>query len=233
MKTRRTGRSFLRTWSSRLLKLVLVLLLIPVLLTFVYRPGSVHPVSTLMLADLVTLKGYDRRWVPLQEMGLVGPATVMMSEDAKFCAHDGVDWGEMRAVINDALSGGNARGASTIPMQTVKNLFLWNGRSYFRKGLEVPLAIYFDAVMPKQRVMEIYLNIAEWGPGIYGLEAAAQHYFGRAARDLSRGQAALLAVALPNPHRRNPGKPSAGLKRLANNIERRARASGAYIDCLK
>jgi monofunctional biosynthetic peptidoglycan transglycosylase len=118
-------------------------------------------------------------------------------------------------------------------MQTVKNLFLSNGRSFLRKAVEVPLALYFDAVMPKRRVMEIYLNIAEWGPGIYGLEAAAHHYFGRPARDLTRKQAALLAVTLPNPHARNPAKPSAQLSRLANRIERRAQASGAYIGCIK
>ncbi|WP_188720039.1 biosynthetic peptidoglycan transglycosylase [Nitratireductor aestuarii] len=233
MPTRTRFRASKRVWTRRVAKLLLLIVLVPLLLTLVYRPGFVHPVSTLMLADLVTFKGYDRRWVPLEEMGQVGPVSIMMSEDAKFCAHGGVDWGEMRAVVNDFMDGENPRGASTISMQTVKNLFLTNGRSFFRKAVEVPLALYFDAVMPKRRVMEIYLNIAEWGPGIYGLEAASQHYFGRPARDLTRKQAALLAVTLPNPLVRNPAKPSAQLSRLANRIERRARASGAYIGCIK
>lgn len=215
------------------MRILLVLVLTPLVLTLVYRPSFVRPISTLMLADLVSLSGYDRRWVPLAEMGGVAPISVMMSEDAKFCAHMGVDWGEMHGVVKDVISGENARGASTITMQAVKNLFLWNDRSFIRKGLELPLAIYFDLVIPKDRIMEIYLNVAEWGPGIYGIEAASQHYFGRAAKDLSRRQAALLAVTLPNPLARNPAKPSPGLSRLANNIERRARASGAYISCLK
>lgn len=232
MKTRSGVRASVRVWRRRIVRLLLLLIIAPLLLTLIYRPSFVHPISTLMLADLLTFSGYDRRWVPLEEMGTLAPASIMMSEDAKFCTHNGVDWGEMRAVVDDFMSGGNARGASTISMQTVKNLFLWNGRSYIRKGIELPLALYFDAVTPKSRVMEIYLNIAEWGPGIYGIEAASQHYFGRSARDLTRRQAALLAVTLPNPHIRNPAQPSDRLSRLANNIERRARASGAYIGCL-
>jgi len=232
MKTRSGVRASVRVWRRRIVRILLLLIIAPLLLTLIYRPSFVHPVSTLMLADLLTFSGYDRRWISLEEMGTLAPASIMMSEDAKFCAHNGVDWGEMRAVVDDFMSGGNARGASTISMQTVKNLFLWNGRSYIRKGLELPLALYFDAVTPKSRVMEIYLNIAEWGPGIYGIEAASQHYFGRPTRDLTRRQAALLAVTLPNPHIRNPAQPSDRLSRLANNIERRARASGAYIGCL-
>jgi len=233
MPTRSRFRASTRVWTRRAAKLLLLIILAPLLLTLLYRPSFVHPISTLMLADLVTMNGYDRRWVPLEEMGQIGPVSIMMSEDAKFCAHWGVDWGEMRAVVNDFIDGESPRGASTISMQTVKNLFLSNGRSFLRKAVEVPLALYFDAVMPKRRVMEIYLNIAEWGPGIYGLEAAAHHYFGRPARDLTRKQAALLAVTLPNPHARNPAKPSAQLSRLANRIERRAQASGAYIGCIK
>jgi Membrane carboxypeptidase (penicillin-binding protein) len=229
----RTGiRASARIWLRRFWKLLLIIVAIPLVLSILYRPGFIHPVSTLMLADLVALKGYDRRWVPLEEMGQIGPISVMMSEDAKFCAHNGVDWGEMRAVLNEFLNGESPRGASTITMQTVKNLFLPIGRSYVRKLVEVPLAMYFDLIYPKRRIMEIYLNVAEWGPGIYGLEAASQHYFGRPARDLTARQAALLAVTLPNPSARNPAKPSNQLNRLANRIERRARASGAYIGCI-
>src|SRR5690606_19877166 len=97
----------------------------------------------------------------------------------------GVDWKAFNLVLEDAFAGEKARGASTIPMQTAKNLFLWNGRSYIRKGIALPLALYIDWVLPKRRIMEIYLNIAEWGPHIYGAEAAAQYHFGRSARDLS------------------------------------------------
>jgi monofunctional biosynthetic peptidoglycan transglycosylase len=117
-------------------------------------------------------------------------------------------------------------------MQTAKNLFLWNSRSFIRKGLELPLALVADAVWPKERTMEIYLNIAEWGPGIYGIEAAARHHFKTSAAKLSTRQAALLAVALPNPIDRVAGKPGKGMQRLANVVDRRAKRSGEYITCL-
>ena len=117
-------------------------------------------------------------------------------------------------------------------MQTVRNLFLWLSRSYIRKGIEIPLALYADTVWGKRREMELYLNIAEWGPRIFGIEAAAQHYFGRSAADLTARQSALLASALPNPIDRNPARPSSLMKSLARTIEARARASGPYIVCL-
>src|SRR5262245_36912778 len=155
-----------------------------------------------------------------------------MSEDGQLCGHNVIDWVQMNSVIDDAMAGEPTRGASTIPMQTVKNLYLWHGRSFVRKALEAPLALYFDGIMPKKRIMEIYLNIAEWGPGIYGVEAAAQHHFGRSAKQLSRRQAALLAVTLPNPGERNPAKPGPGMRRLASVIERRAAQSGDYVQCV-
>jgi monofunctional biosynthetic peptidoglycan transglycosylase len=139
---------------------------------------------------------------------------------------------KLLGVVVDALLGEATRGASTIPMQTAKNLFLWNGRSFLRKGLELPLALGADAVWTKKRLMEIYLNIAEWGPGIYGIEAAAQHHFKTSAAKLTKKQAALLAVSLPNPITRVASKPSRGMSRLANLIQRRASASGEYIKCL-
>ena len=206
--------------------------MIPLVLTLLYLPPFVRPVSTLMLADLVTLQGYDRRWVPLEDISPVLVNSVIMSEDGQFCRHLGIDFGELSGVVSDALAGEPTRGASTITMQTVKNLFLWNGRSIVRKVLELPLAAYFDLVVPKWRIMEIYLNIAEWGPGIYGIEAAAQHHFGVSAKQLTPRQAALLAVALPNPITRDPAKPSAGLRRLANLIQRRAARSGDYVQCV-
>lgn len=220
-------------WIRRAIIALVVLAAIPAVLTFVYLPPFVHPISTLMLRDLATLNGYDRRWVVIDEVAPVLVHSVIMSEDGQFCSHRGIDWGELNAVLEDAMAGESTRGASTIPMQTVKNLFLWPGRSFLRKALEAPLAVYFDAIMPKKRIMEIYLNIVEWGPGIYGIEAAAQHHFGRSARDLSRRQSALLAVTLPNPLERNPARPGPGLKRLASLIERRAAGSGDYVRCVQ
>ena len=223
----------MRRWMSRIFWVLVVLCATPLVLTIVYAPSSVHPVSTLMLKDLATFDGYDRRWVRLEDMGTLVVDSVVMSEDGQFCRHDGIDWGEFRVVLQDALAGEATRGASTIPMQTVKNLFLWGSRSHIRKAIELPLALYFDAVLPKARIMEIYLNIVEWGPNIYGVEAAAQHHFGKPARELTRRQAALLAVTLPNPLERNPAKPGPGLNRIAAKIERRARGAGDYVKCLR
>jgi len=206
----------------------------PAVLTLLCLPSFVHPISTLMLKDLVTLTGYERRWVSIDDVAPVLAHSVIMSEDGQFCFHRGVDIGELRGVVDDALAGEATRGASTITMQTVKNLFLWSRPlGTVRKVFELPLAVYFDAVMSKRRLMEIYLNIAEWGPGIHGIEAAAQYHFGIPAKQLSRRQAALLAVSLPNPIARNPAKPGPGLRRLANLIERRAARSGAYVGCIQ
>lgn len=227
------ARARLRTWARRTGVVLLCVALIPVVLVPVYGFGFVHPVSTLMLADLATLKGYDRHWVAIDEVAPVAVYSVMMSEDGRFCEHSGVDWRELDSVIYRAMEGEKTRGASTIVMQTGKNLFLWPGRSYLRKAIELPLALYIDLVLSKRRIMEIYLNIAQWGPGLYGIEAASRYRFARPASELTRRQAALLAVTLPSPETRNPAKPTRGLLRLARIIERRARAAGAYVGCLK
>lgn len=218
--------------ARRVLSVVLALVALPYLLVLVYALPFTRPVSTLMLADLALLRGYDRRWVDLDEISPNLARAVMMSEDGQFCFHAGVDWRQMRGVVQDALDGEATRGASTISMQTVKNLFLWNGRSFIRKGLELPLALGADFVWSKRRMLEIYLNVAEWGPGIYGAEAAAQHHFRVSAAKLSARQAALLAVSLPNPITRNAGRPSRGMQRLAAVVEHRMRNSGAYIKCI-
>lgn len=220
-----------RQWRRVVLAFV-ALAALPYVLILLYAVEFVRPVSTLMLRDLVLLRGYDRQWVSFDDISPNLVQAVMMSEDGQYCFHAGVDWGQMRAVVNEALAGEQTRGASTIPMQTAKNLFLWNGRSFVRKAMELPLAVAADFVWSKRRLMEIYLNIAEWGPGIYGIEAAARHHFNVSAAKLTRRQAALLAVSLPNPFERNAGKPGRGLQRLARLIERRASRSGEYIKCL-
>lgn len=212
---------------------VAILILVPVVLTFVYSSSSINPVSTLMAARFISGKPVERKWVELDNINVVLVHSVMMSEDAKFCAHNGIDYDALNQVIDNALEGEKTRGASTLSMQTVKNLYLWPGRSYFRKLLELPLALLTDFVWGKRRMIEIYLNIAEWGDGIFGIEAASQHYFGRSAKKLNARQSALLAVALPNPRWRNAAKAGRGLKRLAKNIERRAYQSGAYVKCIR
>lgn len=222
----------LRRAFGLLIVTLVVLIALPLALVPVYAIPGIRPISTLMLGDYITFKPVNRDWVDLEDIAPVLVHSVMMSEDGQFCIHDGVDWVQMRGVVNDALEGEATRGASTIPMQTAKNLFLWNGRSFIRKGMELPLALASDFVWSKQRMMELYLNVAEWGPGIYGAEAAAKHHFGVPAAKLTRRQAALLAVSLPNPIERNAGKPGRGLRSLASLIERRASRSGEYIKCL-
>lgn len=213
-----------------LLIAVLALFLLPYAVAPFYR--AIDPVSTPMIWRWITGARVERSWRPLGAIAPVLPVTVLAAEDARFCTHRGVDWTELRDVIDEAEDWSEVRGGSTITQQTAKNLFLWPGRSFLRKGLELPLALWIDLVLPKRRILEIYLNIAEWGPNIYGVEAAAQHHFGKAAKKLSRREAALLAVTLPNPAERNPAKPSSGMKRLAALIERRAAAAGDYVGCL-
>lgn len=220
-------------WIWRIFKILVVIALIPIGLTLLYIPSFVHPVSTLMLGDLVTFQGYDRRWVALEDIAPIMQHSVIMSEDGQFCNHRGVDLGELKVALEDAMEGERVRGASTIPMQTVKNLYLFNIDSIVRKVVEFPLAIYYDLVTPKRRILETYLNVAEWGPNIYGVEAAAQYHFGVSAKDLSRRQAALLAVTLPSPATRNPAKPGPGLSRLARVIERRAAGASSHVACLQ
>ena len=127
---------------------------------------------------------------------------------------------------------GPIRGASTIPMQTAKNLFLWDGRFMIRKGLEIPEALWMDLVWSKRRMIEIYLNIVEWAPGVYGAEAAARHHFHKSAKSLTKREAALLAAVLPNPIKRQAGKPSKRVKAIANRILIRLGGMGPYLTCL-
>ena len=204
--------------------IVLGLLLVPYLLTLLYRTG--HPVSTLMLWRQLTGAPMTRQWVDFSEISPALPRTVVASEDAKFCSHHGIDWDSVQDVLADAEDGEVTRGGSTITQQVAKNLFLWQGRSYVRKALEFPLAMWVDAVLSKQRILEIYLNIAEWGPGgQFGAEAGSRYAFGRSAADLTAREAALMASILPNPVKRSARKPGPGVRRLAGTYMARARVA--------
>src|SRR5215213_3347815 len=210
---------------------IVVILLVPYLLTPLFH--AVNPVSTLMLWRWAAGARVERTWVPLTAIAPALPRTVIASEDARYCAHRGVDLGELRAAFEDADDLSEMRGGSTIAQQAAKNLFLWQGRSYVRKALEFPLALWLDVVLGKRRLMEIYLNIAEWGPnGEFGAEAAARHAFGKSARDLSSREAALLAAILPNPRSRSAARPGPGVRRLAGIYEARAARSG-LAECIR
>jgi|SRR5215207_3361129 len=214
-----------------LLLLILLLLLLPYLLTPLYR--LVNPISTPMLWRWASGAKVERAYVPIDKVARPLPLAVMAAEDARFCSHSGVDWKELREAIEDADDLTEARGGSGITQQVAKNLFLWPGRSFVRKALEFPLALWIDLTLPKRRVMEIYLNIAEWGPdGQFGAEAGARRAFGKSAAALTAREAALMAAVLPNPRRRDAARPGPGVRRLAAIYEVRARASVSAAVCL-
>jgi len=201
---------------------VILLLFVGLILSIVLFRFVNPPITPVMIAAKLSGKTLQRRWVPLESISRNLPLAVIASEDGRFCEHWGVDWGAVRDAVKEGKGvGGGFRGASTIPMQTAKNLYLWTQRSYVRKVLEVPLAYLLSAFWPKERVMEVYLNIAQWGPGIFGAEAASQHYFHKSAAELTRHEALLLAAALPSPRLRNPGKPSPRMMRISRSVERR------------
>jgi len=219
------------SWRRWVIRGALVILLLPPFLTVVY--AVVPPVSTLMLARYAQLLWVDRQWRSLEEISPHLVRSVITSEDSGYCDHGGVDWSALQKQVDVLLSEGEApRGASTLTMQTAKNLYLWGGRSYLRKGLELPLALMIDGILTKRRIMEIYLNIAEWGEGIFGAEAASQAWFGKPAKDLTRTQAARLATALPNPLGRNPAKPSQGHRKLSSTNLSRVKGAGPIFGCV-
>jgi monofunctional glycosyltransferase len=221
--SRKAKPSHLRL-ARTLVLIVLAALLVPYVVAPFYRIG--HPVSTLMAWRWLRGAPVVRPWIDLGEISQALPHAVVAAEDAHFCRHRGIDWGAVREVIDDAEDGEVTRGGSTITQQVAKNLFLWQGRSFVRKALEFPLALWIDAVLGKQRVLEIYLNIAELGPsGQFGAEAGSQYAFGHSAASLSAREAALLASILPNPHQRSARNPGPGVRRLAGTYMVRAQAT--------
>jgi monofunctional glycosyltransferase len=191
---------------------------------------DVNPSSVPML-----LRRYDglpvqQEWISLDRISPALIRAVVAAEDGRFCQHQGVDWTEIRNVLLD--EDGSKRGASTIAMQTARNLFLWSSRSYVRKVIEIPLAFIIDKLWGKRRVLEIYLNIAQWGDGIFGAEAAARAYFGVSATKITYRQAILMAASLPAPLMRNPAHPSLRQGRLAGAIKVRMAAQGRGVSCL-
>jgi monofunctional biosynthetic peptidoglycan transglycosylase len=209
--------------------LVLLIALAGLLLLYRYVP----PVSTLMLARWTLGETVTRTYVPLDRISISLRNAVIVSEDARFCEHSGVDWGALREVVEEEGADGSARGASTIAMQSAKNLFLWPSRSYIRKAIEIPLALLIGLAWPKRHILEVYLNIAEWGEGIFGAEAAARHYFGKSAQALNPHESALLATALPNPRERSAARPSRLHLLLAARLMARAKRDGGRASCVE
>ena len=167
------------------------------------------PVTAMMLEQPGSVGDVDYVWVGRDRIAEAAARAVLASEDQRFFEHHGLDFKSIQQALDDYESGDGLRGASTITQQVAKNLFLWSGRSFVRKGLEAYFALLLEALLPKQRILEIYLNVAELGPGLFGVEAAARRYFDTSAAELTARQAALLAAVLPNPRRLSAARPSA------------------------
>lgn len=213
-----------RRWVVWILRVLLLLVLLPPALILLYRFVP-PPITPLMVIRSVEGHPMTYRWVPAEEISSEMFRSAIASEDAKFCRHHGFDWQAIDEDLERYQEGvGKLRGASTISMQTAKNLFLWPGRTFLRKGLEASLTAELEFLLPKKRIIEIYLNIIEMGPGIYGVEAASQHAFHHSARTLSAREAALLTAILPSPLKSSASKPSAYILRRVGTIEARTDA---------
>jgi monofunctional glycosyltransferase len=212
---------------------VLVFLIAPYVIAPFYR--VIDPVSTPMLWRWATGVRVQHTFVPLRRIAPVLPVTVIMAEDGTFCRNRGIDLAAIREVLRQTDDDvEDSRGASTITQQVAKNLFLWPGHSIVRKVLEIPLALWLNVVLPKRRIMEIYLNIAEWGPnGEFGVEAGSRYAFGIPARDLNPIQAAELTAILPNPSARSARHPGVVVLRLAGLYEQRAATYANRDACLR
>lgn len=211
---------------------VLILLIAPVALTFAYREVP-PPITPLMVIRLFEGESFKKNWVPLERISPYVVQSVIALEDTRFCQHDGVDWDSVQDAVADHLKGAKLRGASTISMQTAKNLFLWPGRNFFRKAIEAPTTYLLEWQLGKRRILEVYLNVVEWGPGIYGIEAAAQRYFDKPANALTRWESGLLAAILPNPRRWSPIRPTDYIRGRARTAMARANAVAPRLRCLR
>ncbi|MBS0126421.1 monofunctional biosynthetic peptidoglycan transglycosylase [Thetidibacter halocola] len=216
----RTGRTrasrprplrWLRRWVLRLGFVMIAVMVLSVLLFSQVNPPTTHTIWS----EGRRLGTVERAWVDADAIAPVMLRSAVAAEDANFCTHWGFDMDAIRA----AIAEGARRGGSTISQQVVKNVWLWQGRSYVRKAAEAVMTPMVEGIWSKRRILEVYLNVAEFGEGVFGVEAAARHYFGKGAGDLSGRQAALLAAVLPNPKERNAARPTGFLDRRARAIQ--------------
>jgi monofunctional biosynthetic peptidoglycan transglycosylase len=211
-----------RAW-RRCKRATILLLAASIAVTALY--GLVPPPLTpLMVLRLFEGEGISKDWVSYDEISPNLMRAVIAAEDSGFCQHWGFDFNAIRRALEHNEESKRLRGGSTISNQTAKNVFLWPGNTrltrYARKAIEPYFTLLIELMWGKRRILEVYLNVVEWGPGIYGAEAAAQHHFGKPASKLTQREAALLAAALPNPRRYDAGKPSSHVSRRANNVQR-------------
>jgi monofunctional biosynthetic peptidoglycan transglycosylase len=209
--------------SGVLAALLLVVWVGPVLAVAVYRFVPV-PLTYLMVQRVFEGQGFQRKWTPIEDISPDLVRAVMAGEDARFCEHFGFDFNAIRKAMAYNQNGKRIRGGSTISQQTAKNVFLWPRRDWVRKGLEAYFTVLIEIGWGKRRIMEVYLNSIEWGPGIYGAEAAARANFGVSAKDLTAAQAARLAAIVPKPLSWKAARPGPYVQRRSGSIRRNAAA---------
>ena len=214
--------SFLSKVWSKVWRILLALMLFVGLILLMFRFVPL-PTTAFMLQSPYPV---TQKWISIDKLPSSMPLAVVASEDQRFPEHFGVDFTAIIDAVEQYSDGDGLRGASTITQQTAKNIFLWSGRSFIRKALEATLALSLEAIWGKQRILEVYLNVAEFGKGIYGVEAASQHYFGKSARYLTKHQTAQLAVLLPSPKTRDPRSLTATLSQRVMWIERQMNQLG-------
>jgi monofunctional glycosyltransferase len=213
-----------RSWSSILARFVwraLLWFLIGSLLWVLIYKFLPPPVTATMLGDAVAGRGITKDWMSIDQIDASMPRAVIAAEDAKFCAHSGFDTEAIEKAIKYNARGGRIRGGSTISQQTAKNVFLWQGGGFFRKGLEAYFTVLIEAIWGKRRIMEVYLNVAETGIGTYGVQAGSIRYFGHGADQMTNVEAARIAAILPLPKKRVATAPRGFTKRYGNRIAAR------------
>lgn len=208
-------------------KMILLFLVSSVVMVIVFRFVPI-PITPYQIINLVSGEGLSKDWASFDDVSPYFYRAVIAAEDARFYSHNGIDWRAVKDAQrhNELYPKKRRRGASTITMQTAKNTFLWHGRTYIRKGLEMYFSYLIEFFWGKKRILEVYGNVVEMGEGMYGVEEASHKYYGRSAKKLTKRQAALLAAILPNPKRWNPAKPTAYLNRRADKIQARMNSIG-------
>jgi monofunctional biosynthetic peptidoglycan transglycosylase len=227
---RRSRRSLWQRIRRTILIALLTAIAAPVVLTALYRAVP-PPLTPLMVIRLFEGEGLRKQWTPLTRISPHLVKSVIGLEDSRFCIHGGIDWDSVSDAVSEHLQGAPLRGASTISMQTAKNLFLWPDQHFLRKVIEAPMTYMIETILGKRRIMEIYLNVVEWGPGVYGAEAAAQAYFKRPASALTPWQAGLLASILPSPRKWSPVDPTDYIQNRARTAMARAQVLSGNVKC--
>ena len=222
-----------RNWFRRVISVLIWAILIVHLYALILRVVPV-PGTILMVQRAMAGEEIRKEWTPIENISEHLPRAVMGGEDSRFCEHKGLDVQAIKDALADNREGGKQRGGSTLSQQTAKNVFLWNSGGYPRKAVEAWFSLFTNAVWGKRRTMEIYLNVAEWGDGIFGAEAAAQARFGKSAKDLNADEAAQLAAVLPSPNKWRLDPPSDFVNRRADTLIKRAEIirTSQYDSCL-